>query len=76
MKLSDSVLEGLAKMVCSDASHFPYRKGWEFTKISKRCGKIHSNTVGLRTLWEQERLTKLNLGSSQSANRCGTDYLT
>lgn len=38
MKLSDRTLEGLAKMVCGDTRHFPYRKGWELTKFFKRCG--------------------------------------
>jgi hypothetical protein len=68
MKLSDRALESLAKMVCGDARHFPYRKGWELTKFFKRCGFpfVHGNET--RATWTHERLVELNLGSSQSAD--------
>jgi len=68
MKLSDRILEGLAKMVCGDARHFPYRKGWELTKFFKRCGFSFEHYGATRHVWTHERLAELNLGSSQSAD--------
>ncbi|MFL6449593.1 MAG: hypothetical protein ACJ746_18215 [Bryobacteraceae bacterium] len=66
MKLSERVLEGLAKMVCGDAQHFPYRRGWELTKFFKRCGFPFVHQKETRSIWTYERLAELNLGSSQS----------
>jgi len=68
MKLSDRTLEGLAKMVCGDAHHFPYRKGWELTKFFKRCGFPFEHNGSTRYKWTHERLTELNLGSAQFAD--------
>lgn len=68
MRLSDRVLEGLAKMVCGDARHFPYRKGWELSKFFKRCGLRFEHDGATRATWTYERLVELNLGSSQFAD--------
>jgi hypothetical protein len=68
MKLPDRVLEGLAKMLGGDAKHFPYRKGWEFTKFLKRCGLPFEHNSATRATWTHERLAELDLGSSQSAD--------
>jgi hypothetical protein len=68
MKLSDRVLEGLARMVCGDARRFPYRKGWELTKFFKRCGFPFEHSGATRATWTCERLTELNLGSAQFAD--------
>jgi Restriction endonuclease len=68
MKLSDRVLELLAKMVVGDAKYFPYRSSSYITKFFARCGLpfVHDGTT--RRIWAQERLAELNLGASQSAD--------
>jgi hypothetical protein len=38
MKLSERVLEGLARMVVDDAKHFPYRSSQFITRFFARCG--------------------------------------
>ena len=65
MKLPDRVLEGLAKMVCGDARHFPYRTGSELTKFFKRCGFTFEHDGSTRKDWTHARLAELNLGTSQ-----------
>lgn len=66
MKLSERTLEGLAKMVVGDARHFPYRSSGYITKFFKRCGLPFIRDGTTRPWWTQERLTELNLGTSQS----------
>jgi hypothetical protein len=66
MKLSDRVLEELAKMVVGDARHFPYRSSYFITRFFARCGLpfVHDGTT--RPIWAQHRLEELNLGAGQS----------
>jgi len=47
MKLSDRILEELAKMVVGDAKHFPYRSSSYITRFFARCG-LPSCTTGAR----------------------------
>ena len=66
MKLSERVLEELAKMVVGDANHFPYRSSYFITRFFARCGLpfVHDGTT--RPIWAQQRLEELNLGAAQS----------
>src|ERR1039457_2565677 len=66
MKLSDRVLDELAKMVVGDAPHFPYRSSYFITRFFNRCGLpfVHDGTT--RPIWAQQRLEELNLGAAQS----------
>ncbi len=68
MKLSDRVVEELAKMVVGDAKHFPYRSSYYITRFFARCGLpfVHDGTT--RPIWARERLSELNLGAAQSAD--------
>ena len=68
MKLSERVLEGLAKMVTGDTKRFPYRTGGEITKFFKRCGLSFVHDGSTRSTWTCERLSELNLGPAQSAD--------
>lgn len=68
MRLSERVLEGLAKMVVGDSNHFPYRKGWELSKFFKRCGFSFVHDGSTRATWTFDRLSELNLGTAQSAD--------
>jgi Restriction endonuclease len=73
MRLSERTLERLAKMVTGDAQYFPYRKGHGLTKFFTRCGFpfVHDGTT--RATWTCEKLTELNLGSSQSSDLPSAD---
>jgi len=73
MKLSDRILEELAKMVVGDAKHFPYRSSYFITRFFARCGLpfVHDGTT--RPIWAQERLAELNLGAAQSADLPSAD---
>ncbi len=66
MKLSDRVLDELAKMVVGDAPHFPYRSSYFITRFFNRCGLrfVHDGTT--RPIWTKQRLEELNLGAAQS----------
>jgi hypothetical protein len=68
MKLSERVLEELARMVVGDSKHFPYRSSHFITRFFARCGLpfVHDGTT--RPRWAQERLAELNLGAAQSAD--------
>jgi hypothetical protein len=68
MKLSERVLEELARMVVGDAKQFPYRSSHFITRFFARCGLpfVHDGTT--RPKWAQERLAELNLGAAQSAD--------
>lgn len=68
MKLSERVLEELARMVVGDAKHFPYRSSHFITRFFARCGLpfVHDGTT--RPRWAQERLAELNLGAAPSAD--------
>jgi len=68
MKLSERVLEELARMVVGDAKQFPYRSSHFITRFFGRCGLpfVHDGTT--RPKWAQERLAELNLGAAQSAD--------
>ncbi len=68
MKLTDRTLEELAKMVVGDAPHFPYRSSYYITKFFERCGLPFKHDGSTRTIWTQERLAELNLGSTPSAD--------
>jgi len=66
MKLTERVLEKLAEMVVGDHPHFPYRSSYYITGFFKRCGLPFVHDGSTRRIWVQERLTELNLGTSQS----------
>jgi len=68
MKLSERVLEELARMVVGDAKQFPYRSSHFITRFFGRCGLpfVHDGTT--RPKWARERLAELNLGTAQSAD--------
>jgi hypothetical protein len=68
MKLSERVLEELAKMVVGDAKHFPYRSSSYITRFFARCGLPFIHDGSTRPRWAQERLAELNLGAAQSAD--------
>ncbi len=68
MKLSERVLEELAKMVVGDAKHFPYRSSSYITRFFARCGLPFVHDGSTRPRWAQERLTELNLGAAQFAD--------
>jgi hypothetical protein len=68
MKLSERVLEELAKMVVGDAKHFPYRSSSYITRFFKRCDLPFVHDGSTRPRWTQERLAELNLGTAQSAD--------
>jgi hypothetical protein len=68
MKLSDRVLEELARMVVGDAKHFPYRSSHFITRFFARCGLPFVHDGSTRPRWAQERLVELNLGAAQSAD--------
>jgi len=68
MKLSDRILEELAKMVVGDAKHFPYRSSSYITRFFARCGLPFVHDGSTRPRWAHERLAELNLGASQSAD--------
>lgn len=73
MKLSERVLEELARMVVGDARHFPYRSSHFITRFFARCGFpfVHDGTT--RPRWTQERLAELNLGAAPSADLPSND---
>jgi hypothetical protein len=62
MKLSERVLEELAKMVVGDAKHFPYRSSSYITRFFRRCDLPFVHDGSTRPRWAQERLAELNLG--------------
>jgi hypothetical protein len=68
MKLSERVLEELARMVVGNAKHFPYRSSHFITRFFARCRLpfVHDGTT--RPKWAQERLAELNLGAAQSTD--------
>ncbi len=66
MKLSERVLDELAKMVIGDNKLFPYRSSTYITKFFSRCGLPFKHDGSMRPIWTAERLAELNLGSSQS----------
>jgi hypothetical protein len=68
MKLSERVLEELAKMVVGDADHFPYRSSSYITRFFRRCDLPFVHDGSTRPRWAQERLAELNLGTAQSAD--------
>jgi hypothetical protein len=68
MKLSDRVLEELAKMVVGDAKYFPYRSSSYITRFFARCGLPFIHDGSTRPVWARERLAELNLGATQSAD--------
>ena len=68
MKLSERVLEELAKMVVGDADHFPYRSSSYITRFFRRCDLPFVHDDSTRPRWAQERLAELNLGTAQSAD--------
>jgi hypothetical protein len=68
MKLSERVLEELARMVVGDAKHFPYRSSQFITRFFARCGLPFVHDGSTRPRWARERLAELNLGASQSAD--------
>jgi hypothetical protein len=68
MKLSERVLEELAKMVVGDADHFPYRSSSYITRFFRRCDLPFAHDGSTRPGWAQERLAELNLGAAQSAD--------
>jgi len=68
MKLSDRILEELAKMVVGDAKHFPYRTSSYITRFFARCGLPFVHDGSTRPRWAHERLAELNLGAAQSAD--------
>jgi hypothetical protein len=68
MKLSDRVLEELARMVVGDAKHFPYRSSHFITRFFARCGLPFVHDGSTRPIWARERLAELNLGAAQSAD--------
>jgi hypothetical protein len=68
MKLSERVLEELAKMVVGDAKHFPYRSSSYITRFFARCGLPFIHDGSTRPVWARERLAELNLGAVQSAD--------
>jgi len=68
MKLSERVLEELAKMVVGDAKHFPYRSSSYITRFFARCGLPFIHDGSTRPVWARERLAELNLGAAQSAD--------
>jgi len=68
MKLSDRILEELAKMVVGDAKHFPYRSSSYITRFFARCGLPFVHDGSTRPRWAHERLAELNLGAAQSAD--------
>jgi hypothetical protein len=68
MKLSERVLEELARMVVGDAKHFPYRSSSYITRFFSRCGLPFVHDGSTRPRWAQERLAELNLGAAQFAD--------
>lgn len=68
MKLSERVLEELAKMVVGDAKHFPYRSSSYITRFFARCGLPFVHDGSTRAWWAEDRLKELNLGAAQSAD--------
>jgi hypothetical protein len=68
MKLSERVLEELAKMVVGDADHFPYRSSSYITRFFRRCDLPFVHDGSTRARWAKERLAELNLGTAQSAD--------
>ena len=68
MKLSERVLEELAKMVVGDAKHFPYRSSSYITRFFRRCDLPFVHDGSTRPRWAQERLSGLNLGAASSAD--------
>jgi hypothetical protein len=68
MKLSDRVLEELARMIVGDAKHFPYRSSHFITRFFARCGLPFVHDGSTRPIWARERLAELNLGAAQSAD--------
>src|SRR6266478_1981445 len=68
MKLSERVLEELARMVVGDAKHFPYRSSSYITRFFTRCRLPFVHDGSTRPRWAQERLAELNLGAAQSAD--------
>jgi len=51
MKLSDRILEELAKMVVGDAKHFPYRSSSYITRFFARCGLPFVHDGSTRPRW-------------------------
>ena len=68
MKLSERVLEELARMVVGDAKHFPYRSSSYITRFFTRCGLPFVHDGSTRPRWAQERLAELNIGAAQVAD--------
>lgn len=68
MKLTDSVLEEIARMVVGDAAHFPYRSSYYITRFFKRCGLPFTHDGTTRPKWTNERLQELNLGPATSVD--------
>ena len=68
MKLSDRVLEELARMVVGDADYFPYRSSHFITRFFARCGLPFVHDGSTRPHWAKDRLAELNLGAGQSAD--------
>ena len=68
MKLSERVLEELAKMVVGDAKHFPYRSSSYITRFFIAAICLSSTMAVPAPRWAHERLAELNLGAAQSAD--------
>src|SRR5256885_4374763 len=68
MKLSDRILEELARMVVGDSKHFPYRSSYYIARFFARCGLAFVHDGSTRPIWAKERLEELNLGAAQSAD--------
>ena len=63
MKLSERVLEELARMVVGDTKHFPYRSSYFITRFFARCGLPFVHDGSTRPRWVRGRLAELNLGT-------------
>jgi hypothetical protein len=68
MKLSETVLEGLANMVVGDHPLFPYRSSSRITRFFQRCGFSYVHDGTTRSRWAKDRLAELNLGPSYAAD--------
>ena len=51
MKLSERVLEELAKMVVGDAKHFPYRSSSYITEFFQDCDTDYRHNGSTRNYW-------------------------
>jgi hypothetical protein len=75
MKLSDTVLEGLADMVVGDHPLFPYRPSSRITRFFRRCGFSYVHDGSTRKWWAKDRLAELNLGPSHAPDLPSDDLL-